>query len=103
MYHEETPTWIPFFRAFGEIVMVKTPSKCHAKLQNRGIPGIYAGPAKDHKCDTYYFWIPITKHVVEPCSAVFLQQTNADFYKLDISQISKNFAIITNELNEMFD
>jgi hypothetical protein len=33
----------------------------------------------------------------------FLQQTCADFHKLDKSQISKQFSIITDEINEMFD
>jgi hypothetical protein len=60
MYHEETPKWINFLRAFGEIARVKTPAKLQAKLTNRGIPGIYLGPVEDHKGDTYTFWNPIT-------------------------------------------
>jgi hypothetical protein len=55
MYHGETPKWIPFLRAFGEIAIVKTPTKLQAKLTNSGIPGIYLGPAEDHKGDTYTF------------------------------------------------
>jgi hypothetical protein len=47
------------------------------------------GPAEDHKGDTDTFWNPITKHVVESRSAVFLQKTYANFQKLDKSQIAK--------------
>jgi hypothetical protein len=90
-------------RASGEIAIVKTPAKLQAKLTNRGIPGIYLGPAEDHKGDTYTLWNPITKHVFESRSAIFLDQTYADFHKLDKSQIAKQVASITNELNEMFD
>jgi hypothetical protein len=38
MYHEETPKWIPFLRAFGEIAIVKTPTKPQAKLTISVIP-----------------------------------------------------------------
>jgi hypothetical protein len=76
MDHGETHTWIPF---------VKTPYKLLAKLQNRRLPGIYLGPVEDNKGD-----------ILESRSAVF-------FHKLDKSQIAKQVAIITDELNEMFD
>jgi hypothetical protein len=49
------------------------------------------------------FLYPITKQVIESCSAVFLQQIYAEFHKLGKPQISKQFATITDELNEMFD
>jgi hypothetical protein len=49
MYHEETPNWIPFLKAFGEIAIVKTPTILQAKLTQRGIPGIVLGPAEAHK------------------------------------------------------
>jgi hypothetical protein len=81
--HEETLTWIPFLRAYGEIAIVKTPNRLQAKLQNREIPGIYLGPAEDHKGDTYTFWNLITKHLFESRSAVLLQQTYDNFHKLD--------------------
>jgi hypothetical protein len=103
MYNEETPKWINFIRAFGEISIVKTPAKLQAILISRGIPDIYLRPAEDHKGDTYTFWNTITKHVFESRSAIFLEQTYADFYKLDKSQIAKQEATITDELNEMFD
>jgi hypothetical protein len=61
------------------------------------------GPAEDHKGDTYTFWNPITKHVFESHSAIFLQQSYANFHKLDKSQVAKQFATIADELNEMFD
>jgi hypothetical protein len=103
MYYEETPTWIPFLKAFGEIEIVKTPTKLQDKLQNRRMQGIYLHPAEDHKGDTYTFWNPITKHDIESLSAIFLQQTYADFHKLNKSIIPNQFAAITDELNEMFN
>jgi hypothetical protein len=45
MYHEKTPKWIPFLSVFGEIAIVRTPTKLQAKLTNRRIAGIYLGPA----------------------------------------------------------
>jgi hypothetical protein len=69
MYHEETPKWIQLLRAFGEIAMVKTTTKLQDKLKNGEIPGIYLGPAEDHRSDTYKFWISITIHVFESRSA----------------------------------
>jgi hypothetical protein len=60
-------------------------------------------PAEDHKGDTYTFWNPITKHVFESRSVIFLQPTYANFHKLEKSQNAKQFATITDELNEMFD
>jgi hypothetical protein len=92
MYHEETPKWIPCLRAFGDIAIVKTSTKHQAKLTNRGIPDIYLVPAEDHKGDTYTFWNPMTKNVFESCSAIFLEQTYANFHKQDNSQISKQVA-----------
>jgi hypothetical protein len=94
---------IPFLRAFGEIAIVKTLTKLQANLTNRGIPEIYLVPTEDHKGDTCTFWNPITKHVFELRSAKFLDQTYAEFYKLDKSQIAKKVATITDELNETFD
>jgi hypothetical protein len=36
-YHEdeETPTWIPFLKAFGKIGIVKTPTKLQTKVKKR--------------------------------------------------------------------
>jgi hypothetical protein len=73
------------------------------KLQNRGIPGNYWGPSEYYNGDTYTIWNPITKHVIESQSAIFLQQTYADFHKIDKLQAAKQFAIFTDELNEMLD
>jgi hypothetical protein len=35
MYHEETLTFVPVWKAFGEISIVKTPTELQAKVQNR--------------------------------------------------------------------
>jgi hypothetical protein len=86
MYHEETPKWINYLRAFGEIAIVKTPPKLQTKLTNRGIPGIYLGPAENHKGETYTFWNPITKYIFESRSAIFLDQTYMEFHNLDKSK-----------------
>jgi hypothetical protein len=54
MYHEETPNWIPFVRAFGEIAIDNKPTKLQARLTNRRFPGINLGPAEDLKGDTNF-------------------------------------------------
>jgi hypothetical protein len=56
-YHQETPSWLPHLKTFGENVIIKIPLTIQAKLDNCGIPGIYLGPAEDHKEDTYQFGI----------------------------------------------
>jgi hypothetical protein len=61
------------------------------------------GPAEDCKGDTYSFWNPITKHVIELRSAICLQQTYVEYHKLDISQFAQQFESFTDELNETFD
>jgi hypothetical protein len=63
----------------------------------------YLGPAEDHKGDTFQFWNPLTKHSCEYCLAVFLQQSYAEFHKMDCSLIFKKIAEIQNELDEMLD
>jgi hypothetical protein len=72
VYHEELPKRINFLTACEEIAIVETPTKLQAKLPNRGIPGIYLGPAEDPKGDTSTVWNPITKHIFESRSAIFL-------------------------------
>jgi hypothetical protein len=83
--------------------IVKTATKLQAKLRNRRVPGIFLGPAEDHMGDTYTSWNPITKHAFESRSAIFLLRKYADFHELEKSQITKQFATITDELNELFD
>jgi hypothetical protein len=102
MYHQETPKWLPHLKKFGEIAIVEIPLKIQAELDNCGIQGIYLGPAEDHKGDTYQFWNLLTKHSCESRLAIFLQQSYAEFHKMDRRLIVKNIAEIHNELDEMF-
>jgi hypothetical protein len=101
-YYQETPSWLPHLKTFGEIAIVKISLKIQAKLDICGIPGIYLGPAEDCKGDTYQFWNPSTKHSCESRLAVFLQQSYAECHKMDRSLIFKKIAEIHNELDEMF-
>jgi hypothetical protein len=82
---------------------VKIPLKIQAKLDNRGIPGLYLGPAEDHRGDAYQFWNPLTKHSCESRLAVCLQQSYAEFHKMDCSLVVKKIAEMHNELDEIFD
>jgi hypothetical protein len=61
------------------------------------------GPAEDHKGDTYTFGIQSLNTFFESRSAIFLNQTYAEFHNLDQSQSAKQVATITDELDEMFD
>jgi hypothetical protein len=67
-------------------------------LDHKGFPAIYLGPSEDHKGDTNVFWNPKTKHSLKSHSAVFLQQNYATFNKLDKSEITTQFAAITDKL-----
>jgi hypothetical protein len=103
MHHQETPTWLPHLKTFGKIAIVVITLKIQAKLDYRGIPGIHLGPAEDHKGDTYQFWNPLIKHNCESCLAVVLQQSYAEFHKMDCSLVVKKIAEIKNKLDEMFN
>jgi hypothetical protein len=50
-----------------------------------------------------HFGIPSLNTIFESPSAIFLDQPYANFHKLDKSQIAKQVATFTDELNEMFD
>jgi hypothetical protein len=76
MYHQESPTWLPHLKTFGEIAIVRITLKIQAKLDNCGIPGINLGPAEDHKGDTYQFWNPLPKHSVVSSLAVSFSNHN---------------------------
>jgi hypothetical protein len=58
MYHEETPKWIPFLRTFGEIAIVKAPTKLQAKLTNRGIPVVIWELQRITRVINIHFGIP---------------------------------------------
>jgi hypothetical protein len=72
-------------------------------LDNKGFPAIYFGPSVYHKGDIYVFGSPQTKHSLESRSAVFLQQNYGTFNKLEKSEITTQFAAITDELTQMYD
>jgi hypothetical protein len=103
MYYGHTPEWADHLQSFGQIAIVKSTTKMKAKLANKEFPAIYLGPSVDHKGDTYDFWNPKTKHSLESCSAVFLQQNYVTFNKLDKSEIATQFAAITDKLTQMYD
>ena len=42
-------------RQFGEMAVIKVSKQIKGKLQNRGIPGVYLGRARDHAGDTHRF------------------------------------------------
>jgi hypothetical protein len=53
--------------------------------------------------DTYQLWNTLTKLSCESCFALLLQQSYAEFHKMDCSLIVKKIAEIHNELDEMFN
>jgi hypothetical protein len=103
MYNGQTPAWAEDLHSFGKIAIVKSTTKMKAKLANKGFPAIYLGPSVDHKGDPYVFWNPKTKRSIESRSAVFFQQNYGTFNKLDKSEITTQFAAITEELKQMYD
>ena len=61
----ENPSYREFFKKdmpraeemkqFGEMGVLKTTKKIRGKLENRGIPVMYLGRARDHAADTHRF------------------------------------------------
>jgi hypothetical protein len=45
-------------RQFGEMAVIKTSKKIKGKLEDRGLPCVYLGQARDHAGDTYRFLNP---------------------------------------------
>jgi hypothetical protein len=103
MYYGHTPEWSEHLPSFEKIAIEKSTIKIKAKMANKGTLAIYLGPSVDYKGDTNFFWNPKTKHSLESCSAVFLQQNYGTFNKLDKSQIATRFTAITDELTQIYD
>jgi hypothetical protein len=88
MYYGQKPEGDEQLHSFGKMAIVKPTTKVKAKLDNKGFPAIYLGTSVDHTGDTY--------DSLESRSAVFLQQNYGTFNKLDKSEISTQFAAITD-------
>ena len=65
LFHGKDYGGISHLHQFGEVAIVKTGKKIQSKLDNKGSPLIYCGPAKDHSYDTHTFLNPKTKKFIE--------------------------------------
>jgi hypothetical protein len=54
------------------MTVVTSIAKMNPKLQNKGFPAIYLGPAEDHQGKTYISWIHKTKSSIESSLPIIL-------------------------------
>ena len=66
-------------RQVGEVAVIKVTKKVQPKLQNRGIPAIYLGRARDHAADTHRFLNLGTGLVIISRDVIWLNKVNGDY------------------------
>ena len=66
-------------KIFGEACIVTNRKKIKAKLDDRGIPCIWLGYAKDHKAGTYCMYSTTTGKCILTRDVIFLRKTYAEF------------------------
>jgi hypothetical protein len=59
---------------FGEMAIIKTSKKIEGKLEDRGLPCIYLGRARDHAGDTYRFLNLAIKMALVSRDVIWLDQ-----------------------------
>ena len=71
-------------RQCGEIGYVKWGTKIKGKLQDRGIPMMYLGRARNHGSDTYQMMNLETRNVINTRDATWLNQVYGEWKKLSL-------------------
>ena len=66
-------------RQFGEMAVIKVSKQIKGKLQNRGIPGVYLGRARDHAGDTHRFLNLQTELVLTTRDIIWLNKVYGDY------------------------
>jgi hypothetical protein len=79
-----------------------TQIKFDKEIQH-GTGKLFAIESKAHSCEAAYLIMDFDKFHIILVFSIFLDQTYAEFHKLDKSQIAKQVATITDELNEIVD
>ena len=85
----ENPSYREFFKKdmpraeemkqFGEMGVLKTTKKIRGKLENRGIPVMYLGRARDHAADTHRFLNLQTEMVLISRDVIWLNKVYGDY------------------------
>ena len=66
-------------RQFGEMGIVKTSKRIKGKLEDRGIPAMYLGRARDHAGDTHRFLNIDTEMVIISRDVIWLNKVYGDY------------------------
>jgi hypothetical protein len=103
LFYGSNPKWVLHLHSFGEIAIVKNNKKIKSKLENKGFPAIYLGPAEDHKEDVYNFWNTKTRSHFQSRTAIFLQMSYGEYYKIDRDQRAYNLNAISDPLFDDVD
>ena len=66
-------------RQFGEMTVIKTTKQIKGKLEDRGIPAMYLGRARDHAGDTFRFLNLETELVLISRDVIWLNKVYGDY------------------------
>jgi hypothetical protein len=78
-FFEEDLPKMEYLRQFGEIAVIKSAPSIKGKLQDRGIPVMYLGRARNHAADTYRFLHLSTNRVWISRDVIWLNKVYGEY------------------------
>ena len=78
-FHKKAWDLFPNLRPFGTMAVVMTKEPIQSKLDQKGTPMIYVGPALNHAKDVYHFLNPTTQKFIESRDVVWMNQMYGDW------------------------
>ena len=89
-------------KIFGEACIVTNRKKIKDKHDDRGIPCIWLGYAKDHKAGTYRMYSPTTGKCILTRDVIFLRKTYAEF-KQDKNKLNSQMPNLSKTVEQNDD
>ena len=84
-------------RTFGEIGYVKFVGQFKGKLQDRGLPMMYLGRARNHSADTYRMWNLATFQVVITRDVIWMHKTYGEWKKLGLPSTPDQLTLLSRD------
>jgi len=78
-FHKKAWDLFPSLRPFGTMAVVTTKEPIQSKLDQKGTPMIYVGPALSHAKDVFRFLNPTTLKFIESRDVVWMSQMYGDW------------------------
>ena len=87
-------------RQFGEVAYVKFGDKIKGKLENRGVPMLYLGRARNHSAETYRFLNLATNRVINSRDATWLNKVYGEWKGLSMPTMPDMATLLPVEVIE---